>query len=228
MSRSRDCGGRTRPAWVAAALALLSAFCPAASAADVETRDFSVVVGNKLAGEVHVTIHKDDNGSTYVRCDTDVKVKIGLREHKFIYRGYEEWKAHRLVKFDSNTDDDGKRFFVKAIAQKDGVLVTVNNAEKMVPAHVWLTSYWSLPDPKLRDQELPLLDADNGRELSGTLQFVATEKVKVGGQTIPLNHYKLTGKVSVDLWYDGGDRLVRQEWLESGHKTVVELVRVRR
>jgi hypothetical protein len=42
-----------------------------------------------------------------------------------------------------------------------------------------------------------------------------------------MNHYKLTGKVNVDLWYDGSDRLVRQEWVESGHKTVLELVRVR-
>jgi hypothetical protein len=106
--------------------------------------------------------------------------------------------------------------------------VKVNNAEKVVPAHVWLTSYWSLPDPKLRNQELPLIDADNGRDLTAKLTFVATEKIKVGGQVIPLNHYRLTGKVNVDLWYDGSDRLVRQEWIEQGHKTLVELVRVRR
>jgi hypothetical protein len=43
-----------------------------------------------------------------------------------------------------------------------------------------------------------------------------------------LNHYRLTGKMNIDLWYDGSERLVRQEWLEQGHKTVVELIRVRR
>src|SRR5207244_816342 len=110
-------------------------------------------VGGKNAGEVHVTIHKHENGSTYVRCDTDVKVKLGPIEYKYVYRGCEEWKAHRLVKFDSHTDDDGKRYFVSAVAEKDGVRLKVNNAEKMVPAHVWLTSYWMLPDPKLRDKE---------------------------------------------------------------------------
>jgi hypothetical protein len=228
MSRSRDCGGRNHPLWLAAALALLSVLSSAADAAEVETRDFSVMVSNKPAGEVHVTIHRADNGSTYVRCDTDVKVRIGLRDHKFIYRGFEEWKANRLVKFDSNTDDDGKRFYVSAAADKDGLRLKVNNVERIVPAHVWLTSFWSLPDPKLRDKELPIIDADSGQELSGKLQFVATEKVKVGGQEVPLNHYKLTGKVSYDLWYDGSERLVRQEWMESGYKTVVELVRVRR
>jgi hypothetical protein len=226
MSRSRDCGGRFRPACVAACV-LLTGLSSVASAADIETRDYVVVVGNKSAGEVHVTVHKHTNGSTYVKCDTDVKVKIGLIEQKFIYRGVEVWKDQRLTKFDSRTDDNGKQFIVSAVAEKDGVRVKVNNVEKMVPSHVWLTSYWSLPDPKLRDQELPILDADNGRELSGKLKFVATEKIKVCGQMIPLNHYKLSGKVNVDLWYDGSDRLVRQEWVESGHKTVLELVRVR-
>jgi hypothetical protein len=228
MSRSGDCGGRIRPAWAAAALALLAVLSSVARAADVETRDYSVVVGSKPAGDVHLTIHRHDNGSTYVRCDTDIKVKVGLTEYKFIYRGFEEWKAQRLVKFESNTDDNGKRFYVSAAAEKDSVRVKVNNAEKLVPAHVWLTSYWSLPDEKLRGQELPLLEADNGQATSGKLKFVATEKMKVGGQMIPLNHYKLSGKLNVDLWYDGSDRLVRQEWLESGHKTVMELVKVRR
>ena len=228
MSRSRDCGGRPRPAWLAAALTLLGGLTAAASAADIETRDFSVTVGNKPAGEVHLTIHRHDNGSTYVKCDTDVKVKVGIVEHKFIYRGVEVWKDQRLVKFDSRTDDNGKQFMVSAAAEQGGVRVKVNNAEKIVPGHVWLTSYWSLPDPKLRNGELPLLDADNGRELSGKLQFVANEKVKVGGQVIPLNHYRLSGKVSVDLWYDGSERLVRQEWVEQGHRTIIELTRVRK
>lgn len=226
MCRSRA-GGGLAVAW-ALSLAALAGLSSDAGAADVETRDFSVIVGGKAAGEVHVTIHKHDNGSTYVRCDTDVKVKLGPLEYKFIYRGCEEWKAHRLVKFDSHTDDNGKRYFVSAAAEKDGVRLKVNNVEKMVPAHVWLTSYWMLPDPKLRDQELPLIDADNGKELSGRLQFVANEKIKLGGQVIPLNHYRVTGKVDVNLWYDGNERLVRWEWVESGYRTQVELVRVRR
>lgn len=228
MSLSRDGGRRVRISGWLAALALLAPLSAAARAADVETRDFTVFVGGKPAGELHMTILRQDNGQTSMRCDTDIKVKVGLIEYKFIYRGLEVWKDHRLVKFDSNTDDNGKRFIVSAAAGNDGVRVKVNNVEKVVKSEVWLTSYWSLPDPKLRDQELFILDADNGRELSGKLKFVGNEKVKVAGQTIALNHYRLTGKVSMDLWYDGSDRLVRQEWMEQGHKTVVELSRVRR
>ena len=229
--RSRDCGGqrRTRLAWLAAALALLAPLSSSAGAADIETRDYTVSVSGKPAGEVHMTIHRQDNGAIWMRCDTDIKVKTVLGEYKFIYRGLEIWKNQRLVKFDSNTDDNGKRYIVSAVAETGGVRVKVNNVERMVKHHVWLTSYWSLPDPRLRNQELPILDADNGRDLTGKLQFVATEKIKVaGGPEIPLNHYRLNGKVNVDLWYDGSDRLVRQSWTEQGHKTTVELRGVRR
>jgi hypothetical protein len=50
----------------------------------------------------------------------------------------------------------------------------------------------------------------------------------VAGQVQNVNHYRLSGKVAVDVWYDGSERLVRQEWVEEGHRTVLELARVRR
>ncbi len=224
------CGGSGRVGcW--ATLALLAALSSSARAADIETRDFSVTVGGKPSGEVHMTIHRQDNGAIWMRCDTDIKVKIGLLTYKYVYRGLEVWQNQRLVRLDSNTDDNGKRYIVSAVADAGIVRVKVNNDPRVAKAEIWLSSYWSLPDPKLRGQQLAILDADNGKDLSGKLQFVATEKVRVaGGPEVPLNHYRLVGvgKTPVELWYDGSDRLVRQEWTEQGQRTVVDLARVRR
>jgi hypothetical protein len=199
-----------------------------AVAADIETRDFLVTVGGKPSGEVHMTINRQDNGAVWMRCDTDIKVNLLVGKYTFIYRGLEEWKDQRLVKFSSNTDDNGKRYYVTAAAEAGGIRVRVNNVERVIKPHVWLTSYWCLPDPKIRNQEIPLLDADTGRDLAGKLAFVANEKLNVAGYPTALNHYRLTGKVNMDLWYDGSERLVRQEWVEQGQKTVVELMRVRK
>jgi len=213
--------------WAVAALAVLAVARPV-WAADVETRDFAVLVAGKSAGEVHMTIHRQDDGTIYMRCDTDIKVNMLIGKYKYIYRGREEWKNHRLVRLDSSTDDNGKRYIVSAVAEPAGVRVKVNNVERMIKPEVWLTSYWCLPDAKLRNQTLPLLDADNGKLLEGRLTFAGTEKLRVAGQEVALNHYRLVGKVTVDLWYDGTERLVRQEWLEQGHRTILELMRVRR
>jgi hypothetical protein len=213
---------------IGAALALLA---PAAGAraADIETRDFTVFVGARRCGEVHMTIHRQDNGLIQMRCDTDIKVSILLKSYKYSYRGLEVWKDGRLVRFDSNTDDDGKRFVVTAAAEEAGLRVSVNNVERMARPDVWLTSYWCLPVPKQRTGEaIPLIDADSGKDLTGKLNLVGAEQRKIAGNTVNVQHYRLTGGVVVDLWYDAGERLVRQEWMEQGHRTIMELNRVRR
>ena len=216
-----------RRSWVAAVLVML-AVAGSARAADVETRDFTVLISGKPSGEVHMTIHRQEDASIVMRCDTDIKVSFGLITYKFVYRGLEVWKDRRLVRLDSTTDDNGKRFMVSGAAKGANFDMKVNNVEKQVRGDVWVTSYWTLPDPKLRAQPLAVLDADSGKLLDGKLAFVATEKLRVAGQEVSLNHYRLTGKVNVELWYDGSERLVRQEWTEQGHTTVLELLRVRR
>jgi hypothetical protein len=228
--RFRDSGRAVRRSLLlaVATLAVLTVTGAALRGGEIETRDFMVQVSGKPAGEVHMTIHKQDNGTIQMRCDTDIKVSLLIGSYRYVYRGLEVWKDQRLVRFDSNTDDNGTRFIVSAVAEPAGLRVKVNNADRVVKSEVWLTSYWCLPDPKLRSDTIPLIDADTGKDLAGKLRFVANEKRRLAGQETTLNHYKLTGKVNVDLWYDGSERLVRQEWVEQGHKTVVELIRVRR
>jgi hypothetical protein len=220
--------GCTRGGLCAAALILFGVGAPAARAADAETRDFAVSVAGKPVGEVHLTIKPRDDGTTTVNCDTDIYVNMLIGKYKFVFRGQEEWKGRRLVKFASNTDDNGKQFIVSGKAEAGGVRVKANNVEKLVKPEVWLTTYWSLPDPKLRDKELTILDADNGKVMTATIKYVATEKLKIGGKEATLNHYRLSGDVKMDLWFDGSERLVRQEWVEQGHKTIVELTGVRK
>jgi len=197
-------------------------------AADIETRDFAVFVGSKAAGEVHMTIHKQDANTTSVRVDTDIKVQQGLLTYKYSFRGVEVWKDRRLVRLESTTDDNAKRYAVAAASDGKEIKVKSNGVEISTKPETWSSTYWTLPELKLRENNLTILDADNGKLLEAKLAYVATEKHKIAGQEVSLNHYRLTGSVNVDLWYDGHDRLVRQEWTEQGHKAILILVRVRR
>jgi hypothetical protein len=215
--------------WVLGTVLALWGGAAGARAADIETRDFTVFVSGKRCGDAYMTIHRQDNGLIQMRCDTDIKVSMFLKSYKYSYRGLETWKDGKLVRFDSSTDDNGKRFVVSALAEKGGVRVSVNNVERMARADLWLTSYWCLPMPKQRNGvAIPLLDADSGKDLTGKLQLVGTEQRSIAGNTINVQHYRLTGGVLVDLWYDASERLVRQEWVEQGQRTILELSRVRR
>jgi hypothetical protein len=222
---------RRRVLVAAVALLALAASAPSvARAADIETRDLNVLVDGKSAGEVHMTIHRQDDESTVLKCDTDIQVRYLVIRYIYSYRGCEVWKAGRLLRLDSTCNDNGKRYVVSAVAEGEGLRVRVNNQEWMARPDVWLTSYWCLPDRKQRDQPIPVVDADTGRNLGAArLQYVATEQRPLNGQVQNVYHYRLTGsQVQVDLWYDGGERLVRQEWVEDGHRTLLELTRVRR
>ncbi len=227
---SREGCGKWGKAWRVVLLVGPVLLAPAgvARAADIETRDFTVKVGGKRSGDAHMTIHRHDNGTIQMRCDTDIKVSAFLITHKYSYRGEETWKDGRLVGFHSNTDDNGTRYVVSAAAEAGGVRVKVNNVERMVKPEVWLSSYWALPDARIRNQLLPIVDADSGKDLSGRLQFIAVEQRGIAGQVVNVNHYRLTGKATVDLWYDGSDRLVRQEWMEQGQRVILELNRLRK
>jgi hypothetical protein len=210
-------------AWVA-----LGSGWGAVRAADQETREFSVYVDGKPAGGAQMTMQRQDDGTTQMICSSRVKVRVLLITYTYDYQGREIWKNGRLQRLNSSCNDDGKRFQVSAVAAEDGVHVTANGRERLAPAEVWLTSYWCLPDAKLREQPLALLDADTGELLSGRLQHVGTVQMAVLGQVQNVEHYHLGGDKQVDLWYDGAERLVRQEWIEQGHRSVLELARIRR
>ena len=197
-------------------------------AAEVETRDFQVLVDGKVAGNAQMTITKQDEGGFVMSCDTDLRVRVLLVTYTYSYRGREEWKDGRLVRFASTGNDDGKRFDVAAAAEGEKLRIRANNQERTVRGDVWLTSYWKQPEKSLVNQDIAIIDCDTGRELTARVVFVGEEQRTVAGTAQTVHHFRLQGKTVVDLWYDASGRLVRQEWLEDGHKTLLELARLRR
>ncbi|HVS36955.1 MAG TPA: DUF6134 family protein [Gemmataceae bacterium] len=214
--------------WFVAASAIASG-CVVGRAAEVETRDFAVMVDGDKSGAVHMTISRQDDGAVAFSCDTDVRVGGIITFYKYSYRGKELWKDGRLLHFESKCNDNGKLCSVTATAAADGLHVSINGSEHMSSADSWLTSYWGQPDAKLNGRTVPIIDADCGRDLDAKVEFVGAEKLSLAGQDMTTQHVRLSGKnVGIDLWFDQSARLVRQEWVEDGHRTIVELSGVRR
>src|SRR5262249_20978755 len=113
-------------------------------------------------------------------------------------------------------------------AGSNGLRVKVNGQERAIRPDVWTTTYWRLPDARWRNAAVPLLDCDTGKEINATLKYVGTSQINVAGQAQNCVHYQLTGGVQVDVWYDQNERPVRQESIEDGHKTVLEITGLRK
>jgi YD repeat-containing protein len=201
---------------------------PRALATETEVRKFNVSVDGKPSGQYTMTFTKD-GGAVTVTCDAHVKVKVlGVTAYHYDFTGVEEWKDGQLQSLRSRCDDDGKKFEVTAAAAEKGLTVKVNGREKTVRGDAFLTTACCLPDAKRRDGDLPLMESDNGLEINGKIQQVSSGPMTVCGESVNATRYRLTSGAAHDVWYDGADRMVRQEWTEDGHKTVLELASVKK
>jgi hypothetical protein len=215
---------------LAAALAcLLMLGLPQARAADVETRTFSVSVDGKKAGDYQLTIQRQDDGTITTSAQTDVTVTLlAIPVYTYSYRGQEVWKAGRLQHFQSSGKEKGKEFNIRADADGSSLRVVANGQERRIGPEVWTTSCWQLPPAKFRNGTVTYLGCDTGSDFQGRLQYIGTEQIQIAGQMQACTHYRASKDVPHDVWYDAQERVVRDEWLSSGHRTVVELTSVRR
>jgi hypothetical protein len=200
-----------------------------AADANTEVRAFTIQVDGKPAGDYHMTIHRQDDGTTSLSAQSDVKVTVLLvTAYSYSYRGQEVWKDGRLQHFESAGKENGKAFSVTADLDGSSLHVKADGKESVLQSDAWTTSCWQLPDSRLRNQDIPLMGCDNGQASTGRMQYVGSERLKVAGQEQACAHYRLTRDVPYELWYDGQDRLVHEEWASNGHRTVLDLVRVGR
>jgi hypothetical protein len=211
-------------------LSLLGAFAAASvlQAGEEERRTFSVSVDGKPAGAHFLIIQINDDKSVVVTAQADVSVRVAVITYKYSFRGSETWKDGKLQQLSTSTNDNGKKHTVTAEATKDGLAVKADGREVQIRGEPWLTTYWKLPAENQRGPEVGLLDADTGKLINAKLEKVGLEKATALGKPVECVHWKLTGGVAVDLWYDGSDRLIRLESVEDGHRTVLELSRLQR
>ncbi len=192
--------------------------------ADTEVREFAISVDGKPAGQYRMTIRRTDRETVVMTGWAEVRVSYLVFSYHYSYQGTETLRAGRLARLESRADDNGQRFQVTAVAEGDRLRVRVNDTARVGPAAAGTTSYWRRPAVPADRPTFHLLDADTGKDVEGRLQFIDRARLTVAGRPCACKHYRVTGPPSpVDLWYDAQDRLVRQDYLDDGHRTVLEL-----
>jgi hypothetical protein len=222
---------------------------PAAEPVVVETevREFCVSVDGKPRGTCTMRISRHDDGTDRVRCESALLLNFIVYRYRYSSIGAETWRDGRLVELKNKSNFNGTEYEVRVAAMEQGLRLTVDGEEAPLHSDVWVTSYWQLPkrlhwnageeDSEFRKiaattsepRPVLLLDGDKGRKLKAELEWIGGETLELGDESRRCQHYRLTGDVQVDLWYGAADhRLVKQESLEEGHHTALELERVSR
>ena len=141
-----------------------------AQAAEVETRDFAIEVDGKPAGNYHMRIERQNDGTVTLAAESEVQVKVLLVSvYSYAYHGLEVWKDGRLLHFESTGKENNKPFLVKADARPNGLHIRANGEEHTALPEVWTTSFWHLPRAEHRNKAVLLMGCDNGQEKLGSL-----------------------------------------------------------
>jgi hypothetical protein len=187
-----------------------------------ETREFEVSVDGKRAGQYRMEITRPDHRTLVMTGQAAVKVRYLIYTYSYRYQGTETYRDGRLVSLKSTSNDNGSRFAVSARADGDRLLITINGKDHFRPGDVWTTSFWQLAAGT--GHAITLLEPDTGKMMQGRARYLEKVKLHAAGREMECRHFRVSGTPSpVDLWYDEEGRLVRQDYLDDGHRTVLEL-----
>ena len=213
-------------------LTLLALLAPAAAvrADSEELREFTVFVDGKDAGTSHMKLVQTDDGTTYMSGTVEVKFRhLLVVDYSLKIETQVWWKNGKLFGVKTSAIENGKKTDVTVAAENDQLRIRVNGQEALLKADLWTTSFFKLADARFHNKQIGILEIDTGKEFDCELKFLGNKKLKVGSEFQVCYHFRVSAAPGpVELWFDKYHRLVRQEFTEMGHKTIVQLVKISR
>jgi len=194
---------------------------------DRQTRTYSISIDGTRRGDSKAEF-RGKEGVVWIRSESEIKINYLVYKYHYTSSGTEVWKRGRVAAFENTADYNGTPFNVKGTLTPRGLQITTNGTTTLASPDVWDTSYLILPDRIASGgaARVALLDSDKGVVLSGKVQYVGEERLDCEACQKACTHYRISGDVQVDAWFDASRRLVRQESQERGHKVRFELLSV--
>jgi hypothetical protein len=155
----------------------------------------------------------------------DFSVKaMGMTVYRYAHRGNEVWKGSTLQSIDTKTDDNGKQFTMRAQHNGKGLAVertgsdtafgtSVNDqglkpsetVRETLPAGVLPSTHWNLSQVK----QSVLLNTQYGTPSKVKIVDLGRETIKTASKSIQATHYRYSGDITLDQWFDDKGRWVK-------------------
>ena len=214
---------------LAAALAVAVTGSTAAAAANDfpygQTLAFAIYRNGQEIGH-HKLAFQNEGANRTVTVAIDLAVKaMGVTAYRYIHSSREVWKGNTLQALDSRTDDNGKKFAVRAQRGTGGLVVERETTPETVPA---AANDQGLQRPEIGREVLPanilptsnwnvgqigqsvLLNTQYGTQSRAKITTMGREPVKTAtGNTVEATRYHYTGDIRMDQWFDDRGRWVK-------------------
>jgi hypothetical protein len=220
---------------VAALLCSHVAFAAADQFAYSPTVTFNVSRNGEQIG-THVLRFSEDGGRRVVAVEIDFTVKtMGVTIYRYIHRSKEVWQGDLLQSLSGTTDDNGARYTVNAIRKGDQLavdreeIVPIVQAALMdqgLPRHnksseamlgtILPTSHWK----RQQTSQSVLLNTQLGVQSKVQVTDLGRATIQTTTKSLETTHYRYTGGIKLDQWYDDRDRWVKARFIARDGSTV--------
>ena len=169
--------------------------------------EFDIYRNNKHIGK-HVFSFKKSGYLLEVESEINFEIKkLGIVLYKYHVKGTEIYKDFKLIKFNSKTNQNGKKKYVN-MELTDGVYTIDGSAYKgTAPAEYLLGTWWNHNIVKASAQ----ISAVSGRIIEQKVTFIGKETITQGGKSYNTLHFNFSStdkklvkdkKLNTDIWYD--------------------------
>jgi hypothetical protein len=192
---------------------------PASSAQDLPygpTLSFAVYRNGEQIGRHEVTFqHNGQDLAVSTSVDFTVKM-LGFTAYRYTHRAHEVWNGDAFQSVATQTDDNGTKYAVRAQRTADGIDVQRPSGREVMPLGVLPTSHWNIRQVS----QSSLLNTQNGKQAHVQITPLGREQVKTATGWINASHYRYSGDVTTDQWFDDRGRWVKTTFKASDGSTI--------
>ena len=194
------------PLWTGLVSLAVALGAPAAGAADLKDGAYSFKVireGDQIG--THSITARHEGGDLVLDIAVDIKVKVAfITAYRYEQTRREVWRDGRLVAFESDTNDDGKKAKTSGKLEGDMLVVTGPDGTQKVRPDIIPNSWWN---PDLAKQS-ELLSTFDSKVLKVKVEDAGEETVETAAGPVKAHRYVLSGDAEREVWYDAEGRFV--------------------
>jgi hypothetical protein len=149
--------------------------------------------------------HKIDFSRTGERLVVDIEIAFDVKLafiplYSYRHKNREVWEGSKLLSLNTETDDNGVAFNVRAERADGRLLVDGSGGKLDLPGDTPTTSYWNEDFVTAGEW----LDTQSGNLVRSTVTKKWPETMMVEGQPVEAVPYDLEGDITCSIWYADG------------------------
>ncbi len=169
--------------------------------------EFDIFRNDKHIGK-HIFSFKKSNDELSVESEINFKIKkLGVVLYRYHVKGTEYFKEDKLVRFNSKTNQNGKKKYVNMKLENGEYIIDGSSYKGKAPKEYLLGTWWNHSIVKAAAQ----ISAVSGRIIKQKVTFLDKEIIKLGDKKYNTLHFNFSStdkkldkdkKLNTHVWYD--------------------------